>query len=235
MDLIKDHKEVLEVMSAVMGIAGYNLRDFAKYMCKDYLKNIFNDKFNGKLDSERKKEILAGCLIELEDYIENSKNLDNDLFKAIGNVLINGVELEELYTREYIKILKQLSWLDLIVLIEVSKLNEVEEYEVNLVSKMNRLTEINRGNKLEEKIIIDSCPKELIKTSIDNLVENKMIYKYVEEVEVEERIEKEEISNFNYLTAQKMSPGYYSKTYKKVKKEYLSELGVKIINLLSEK
>lgn len=226
MDLIKDHKEVLEAMSAVMGITGYSLRDFAKYMCKDYLKNIFNDKFNGKLDSERKKEILAGCLIELEDYIENSKNLDNDLFKAIGNVLINGVELEELYTREYIKILKQLSWLDLIVLIEVSKIHgEIEELECFIGRDLYLLN----NSRIKNRIEIEGCPKELVNLSIDFLVEKKII--------IEKEVELETYTKNNWNTAENIGGLSFlsnenQQKYKKVKIEYLSELGMKIMELL---
>ncbi|WP_047380990.1 hypothetical protein [Cetobacterium sp. ZWU0022] len=226
MDLIKDHKEVLDVMSAVMGITGYSLRDFAKYMCKDYLKNIFNDKFNGKLDSERKKEILAGCLIELEDYIENSKNLDNDLFKAIGNVLINGIELEELYTREYIKILKLLSWLDLIVLIEVSKIHgEIEELECFTGRDLYFLN----NSRIKNRIEIEGCPKELVNLSIDFLIEKKII--------IEKEVELEIYTKNSWNTAENIGALSFlsnesQQKYKKVKIEYLSELGMKIMDLL---
>lgn len=226
LDLIKDHKEALEAMSAVMGIAGYNLRDFAKYMCKDYLKNIFNDKFNGKLDSERKKEILAGCLIELEDYIENSKNLDNDLFKAIGNVLINGIELEELYTREYIKILKQLSWLDLIVLIEVSKIHgEIEELECFTGRDLYFLN----NSRIKNRIEIEGCPKELVNLSIDFLIEKKII--------TEREVELETYTKNSWNTGENIGGLYFlpnenQQKYKKVKIEYLSGLGMKIVELL---
>ncbi|WP_330112027.1 hypothetical protein VSU16_05245 [Cetobacterium somerae] len=233
LESIKDN-DILIAMSTVMGISGYSLRDFAKYICKSNLKIIFLEKLNGKINTEKKKEQVASCLIEIEDYIENSKNLDSDLFKAIGNVLINGIELDELYTREYIKILKELSWLDLKVLIKISEINEIQEDEVNLMSRVSRIIEIDEGNKLEEKIEIDSCPKELIKMSIDNLVDKKLVYEYAKEITIEEIVKKEEFSNFNYMTAQKVNVGNYSKTYKKVKKEYLSELGVKIINLLNE-
>lgn len=72
----------------------------------------------------------------MEDYIKSSSNLDNNIFEKIGALLIHGLENEELLTSEYIRILKQLTWINLQIFLELRNAG-TEETIVFLVKKLN--------------------------------------------------------------------------------------------------
>ncbi|WP_338995245.1 hypothetical protein [Fusobacterium polymorphum] len=122
--------EVVTFVGIAMGITGYSLRDFVGKIqisnLIDKMKNHFKEK---EKITEKQEKILRDCFLELEDYIKTCEELDENVFEHISDVLINGIDNEDILTREYIKILKKLSWFDLIVLKEVYKKNNDSNFE----------------------------------------------------------------------------------------------------------
>ena len=169
-----NNNEVVTFVGTLMGISGYSLRDFIGKIQISNLIDKIKDHFKEKEKiTEKQEKILRDCFLELEDYIKNCEELDENVFEHISNVLINGIDNEDILTREYIKILKKLSWFDLLILISLGK-----EY----------ITERNRGDKISYnqsailKISVDKAqekntnyPVELIQTSIKKLSELELL------------------------------------------------------------
>lgn len=123
------NNDIVAGIATIMGLSGYSLRDF---MGKKLFSNLFykiKDHFKEKEITEKQEGILRNCFLELEDYIKTCEEVDEDVFENISDVLINGVDNEDILTREYIKILKKLSWFDLTVLKEVYKKNNDSKFE----------------------------------------------------------------------------------------------------------
>ena len=121
--------EIVTGITTIMGLTGFSLRDF---IGKRLFSNLFyriKDHFKGKETTENQEKILSDCFLELEDYIKTCEEVDENVFEYISDVLINGVDNENILTREYIKILKKLSWFDLTVLKEVYKKNNDSKFE----------------------------------------------------------------------------------------------------------
>ena len=118
--------EVVTFVGTAMGITGYSLRDFVGKIqisnLIDKMKNHFREK---EKITEKQEKILRDCSLELEDYIKTCEELDENVFEKISELLINGINNEDILTREYIKILKKMSWIDLIVLIDMNIIKEI--------------------------------------------------------------------------------------------------------------
>ena len=118
--------EIVTFVGTVMGITGYSLRDFVGKIQISNLINKIKYHFQAKEKITAKQEkILRDCFLELEDYIKTCEELDENVFEHISDVLINGIDNEDILTREYIKILKKMSWIDLIVLIDMDIIKEI--------------------------------------------------------------------------------------------------------------
>ena len=117
--------EIINGIGTLMGISGFSLRDIIgkEQMGKIFskIKNCFND----KKATEEQQKIIKDSFLELEDYIKNCEEFNENVFEKISELLINGVNNEDILTREYIKILKKLSWIDLIVLIDMNIIKEI--------------------------------------------------------------------------------------------------------------
>lgn len=170
---IAGSNEIINGIATLMGLSGFSLRDIIgkEQMGKIFskIKNCFND----KKATEEQQKIIKDSFLELEDYIKNCEEFNENVFEKISELLINGVNNEDILTREYIKILKKLSWIDLLILISLGK-----EY----------ITERNRGEKISYnqstilKISVDKAqekntnyPVELIQTSIKKLSELELL------------------------------------------------------------
>lgn len=166
----------LSALSIILGFSGYSLRD---------LKGRFNlakfvEKFKKELPEGTKNEtqesILSNSLVELQDYIKNNENLDDNVFEKIGDTIINGIKTEDMLTREYIRILKKLSWIDLSIFLKayLSIKNNISNEENILIKKLNYPVELIRLSL--EKL----NTYKLLKVSIDsaiNKVDGKIFYK----------------------------------------------------------
>lgn len=111
------NNEIVNGIATIMGLSGFSLRDFIGK--KQLLKIVHKLKhhFKGKEITEKQEEILRESFLELEDYIKNCEELDEKVFENISKIIVNGIDNEDILTREYIKILKKISWLDLKFLI----------------------------------------------------------------------------------------------------------------------
>lgn len=119
------NNEIVTGIATIMGLSGFSLRDL---IGKKLFSNLFykiKDHFKGKETTEKQEKILRDCFLELEDYIKTCEELDENVFEHISDVLINGIDNEDILTREYIKILKKMSWIDLIVLIDMDIIKEI--------------------------------------------------------------------------------------------------------------
>jgi hypothetical protein len=169
-----NNNEVVTFVGTLMGISGYSLRDFIGKIQISNLIDKIKDHFKEKEKiTEEQEKILRDCFLELEDYIKNCEELDENVFEHISNVLINGIDNEDILTREYIKILKKLSWFDLLILISLGK-----EY----ITERNRGEEISYNQSAILKISVDKAqekninyPVELIQTSIKKLSELELL------------------------------------------------------------
>ena len=127
--------EIVTGIATIMGLSGYSLRDFmGKKLFSDLFYKI-KDHFKEKEITEKQEKILRDCFLELEDYIKNCEELDENVFEHISDVLINGIDNEDILTREYIKILKKLSWIDLMVLKKVYEAENSLRYESEKLPK----------------------------------------------------------------------------------------------------
>ena len=111
------NNDIVGGIATIMGLSGYSLRDF---MGKKLFFNLFykiKEHFKEKEITEKQEEILRESFLELEDYIKNCEGLDEKVFENISNIIVKGIDNEDILTREYIKILKKISWLDLKFLI----------------------------------------------------------------------------------------------------------------------
>lgn len=163
-----------QATALLMGLSGYSLRDLkGKFNFGKFIEK-FKKEFRNGTDTEKKNKILSDCFIELEDYIKNNTNFDDNVFEKITDVLINGLKEEDILTREYIGTLKQLTWLELDVFMQIAN---IEKFKTNYSSSTYEILvrEVARVLKLE------GCqyPQELLIRSIYKLENLLLITKPV--------------------------------------------------------
>ncbi|WP_298975357.1 hypothetical protein [uncultured Fusobacterium sp.] len=166
--------EVIAGVGMIMGISGYSLRDLIGKMKMNNFVNKFKEEFK-EVDSinEEQNNILIHGFVELEDYIKNCENLDQNVFDKISDLLINGIKVEDFLTREYIKILKQLSWLDLKILLSLKNENIVDiGYMESRRVSMNTvyLCALERAKEKNR-----TFPPELIENSVKKIMSKSLL------------------------------------------------------------
>lgn len=163
--------DIVTGIATIMGISGYSLRDFiGKIQISnliDKIKNHFKEK---EKITEKQEKILRDCFLELEDYIKNCEELDENVFEHISNVLINGIDNEDILTREYIKILKKMSWIDLIVLIEMDIIKEI-----GIADKIKYVEDMQKEYFSIFTTQHRDIPYELVQESLENLKKMNLI------------------------------------------------------------
>ena len=129
------NNEIVNGIATIMGLSGFSLRDFIGKKQLSKMIHKLKCHFKGKEITEKQEEILRESFLELEDYIKNCEELDEKVFENISNIIVKGIDNEDILTREYIKILKKMSWIDLIVLKKVYKVENSSRYEVEKLPK----------------------------------------------------------------------------------------------------
>lgn len=199
------NSEKVQAVATLATLGGVSLKDFLTNNCLSKIKEIINDTFAEEELEDNQKEILFSSLLELENYFLSSENIDTKLFEELLKITINGVNNENELTREYLKILKDMTFLDLKVFktmffqktyIE----NESDSYIIDLSSKNCYSIIENYKNELKE------IPNELIEKSLDSLIKVKFI---------KEKIYGNKVEKTN-----------------KIELDFLTELGLKIIKIL---
>ena len=153
----------LSALSIILGLSGYSLRDLKGRVNLAKFIEKFKKELPEGTKNETQESILSNSLVELQDYIKNSENLDDNVFEKIGDIIINGIKNEDILTREYIKILKNLSWIDLSVLLE----------SYLILKDLSIGTSCNQCSKhLKEKL---HYPTELLVISINKLYNFNLI------------------------------------------------------------
>lgn len=100
--------EGLSALSIILGFSGYSLRDLKGRFNLAKFREKFKKELPEGTKNEKQESILSNSLIELQDYIKNSENLDDNVFEKIGDIIINGIKTENILTREYIRIYKNI-------------------------------------------------------------------------------------------------------------------------------
>lgn len=156
------NNEIVNGIATIMGLSGFSLRDFIGK--KQLLKIVHKLKhhFKGKEITEKQEEILRESFLELEDYIKNCEELDEKVFENISNIIVNGIDHEDILTREYIKILKKISWLDLKFLIlfngeYIPLTNTMSKPPISFIVLEN--LSINKAKKFRKEIVLESLDK----------------------------------------------------------------------------
>lgn len=124
-----------------------------------------NEIFPEETMTREQKIILENSILELKDYINNSSNFDSMVLDKIENLLINGLKTYDNLTREYIKFLKQLSWVDLSVLLQSENVHE--DLSISHSSLQDKIFFV--AVNLKNQKLID-YPFEIIKKSVEYLM-----------------------------------------------------------------
>lgn len=224
-----NNDEIVTFVGTLMGISGYSLRDFIGKIQSSNFFHKLKDRFKEKEKlTEKQEKILRDCFLELEDYVKTCEELDEDVFKNMSEVILNGIDNEDLLTREYIKILKRLTWFDLLILMNLGKEYEVEKNigEPITYTKDTMLAMIFNKAKIQEKN--KNYPIELIQKSIIKLSELSLLNNFGS---FEDKIfigEKEVETSYDAsVPSYDRIPLYSWKCY------YLGKLGRNIIDLLN--
>lgn len=159
-------------IATLLGVTGLSLRDLKGRVGLDKFKKKFFERFPEGVKTETQNAILSDSLLEVKDYIENNPNLDDKIFEEINTVLINGLSLEDILTRIYIKTLKDLNFIDLVVLKEVKKIQIKSQSSHTTVSEPSLY---QSHKKIFESETCKKIPKELIRLSLKNLENIRLV------------------------------------------------------------
>ncbi|AVQ30120.1 hypothetical protein [Fusobacterium varium] len=210
-------------------ISGFSLRNVMGLFGFKKWGEKFKEKFPNGLETEEQETILSDCFIELEDYIKNSANFDDNVFEKIGALLIHGLENENLLTREYIRILKQLTWIELQIFLELHDVVHIENSPLSpkLPLEDVQILNIIREN-LEKKY---QYPKELIDNKAQNLIEVKLLKNRIFGKVINEYISKETPSQ---VTKEGMIINSFSIKEYQIEYKLYSDLGEAIYKLIKK-
>ena len=165
------NNEIVNGIATIMGLSGFSLRDFIGKKQLSKMIHKLKCHFKGKEITEKQEEILRESFLELEDYIKNCEELDEKVFENISNIIVKGIDNEDILTREYIKILKKISWLDLKFLIlfygkHIPLINTISKPSIGF---------IGLGNLAIEQI--KDFRKEIVLESLDKLSKLRLVNK----------------------------------------------------------
>lgn len=170
------NSENINAIAALMGITGTSLRDFGNIK---YIKKLFKkceEEFPDGLETEEQETTFYDSFIELSDFLKENKNIDGKVFEKINDLLVNGIKKEDLLIKEYVKILENLSWLDLSVLINLETVYTTnKKFLTSSFYDGNRVKERNINSILEILKERTSYPQELINIAIQKLQTNNLV------------------------------------------------------------
>jgi len=191
-----------QALSMALSLTGYSLRDLKGRNFLEYFKKTFKEKIPNGIQSEIQRKILSDSLIEVQDYIQNNSNLQDEVLKEIGKVIVNGIITEDELTIIYISKLKKLNFLQLKILF----------YLKNITLEGSGSSPARHSSKLVKNISESNefsiLPEELIVESISKL------------------------SEYNLLKFEGIEKGSVPQKERRVYVKYLTGYGHKIIDLL---
>ncbi|MGL4902502.1 MAG: hypothetical protein ACRDDH_21215 [Cetobacterium sp.] len=168
----------MTALSTLLGLSGVSLRDLSGIgKIKNIFKKAAKDYPDG-FEDEIVEGIFNDTIIELSEFLKNN-HIDSQIFEKISNILFSGIKTKDLLTKEYIKIISNLSWVDLKVLILLPKaIYDYDNNFDNLVCLSYRKTYVD-----DEiiKLIIDkvktttNIPEELVQISLNKLEEYNLV------------------------------------------------------------
>lgn len=189
------NSEKVQAVATLAAFGGVSLKDFLTNNCLSKIKEVINDTFAEEDLCDNQKEILFSSLLELENYFSNSENIDTKLFEELLKMTINGVNYKNELTKEYLKILKNITFLDLKIFKtmffeKIHVLNEGNSYISELSGKNRQLIIEKYRGKLKD------IPYELIDKSLDDLIR----IKFLKETVYGEKGENKGVFELEFLT-----------------------------------
>lgn len=220
-------QEVTAIINA-MTIGSFMKKGIAVSGINDLKKKVIRFFPDGFKTKKQEKIFLEGC-IALENYINNSNNLDEESVRKINNIIINGVLREEDYAKVYITKLLKLSIVDLILLKELV----VREFKFQIYNEKIQFKKEELINKLTKELKLESA---LVELSVENLIENNLIKKEGVIVSQESKCLKEKtVNDIEFMD----NKGFIRSVYREVDeynyyiiRSFKTHLGEKIVNLL---
>lgn len=179
--------EDVTAIAALMGIGGVSIRDFGNIKNFKKIFTRYKEEFPEGFQSEEQESIFYDTFIELSEFIKKEdKNIDGKVFEKISNMLISGIKKKDILTKEYIKIVMNLSWLDLSVLLNLKNITSNVDY-MNCPDDedMPIKKKVTYDRFLKDLKSVTSYPQELIDKAIIQLKENKLIYDIVIEKDMD--------------------------------------------------
>lgn len=177
--------ENISAIATLMGISGVTVKDFGIIQ---KLKKLFmkcDEEFPEGFQNKEQESIFYDTFIELSDFVKENKNIDGKVFEKISDLLINGIKENDILTKEYIKIVMNLSWLDLSVLLNLKKIrssiSSIDYLEGNILTE----EKVTYDRFLKDLKSVTSYPQELIDKAIVQLKKNKLIYDTVIEEDID--------------------------------------------------
>lgn len=176
--------ENISAIATFMGITGVTVKDFGIIQKFKKLFMKCDEEFPEGFQNEEQESIFYDTFIELSDFIKENKNIDGKVFEKISNMLINGIKENDILTKEYIKIVMNLSWLDLSVLLNLKKIRTNIGSINHLEENMPTNKKVTYDRFLKDLKSVTLYPQELIDKGIVELKKNKLIDDKVIEEEV---------------------------------------------------
>lgn len=173
------NSENINAIATLMGITGTSLKDFGNIR---HLKKLFkkcDEVFSEGLKTEEQETIFYDSFLELSDFLKENKNMDGKVFEKINDLLVNGIKQEDLLTKEYIKILENLSWLDLSVLINLKTVHTKSKASITIFNEKNKVIDRSVNSILEVLKKDTNYPQELIDMAIQKLQTHNLVSKEI--------------------------------------------------------
>lgn len=189
---------------------------------KDLEDKLFK-KFPNKAKNPKQEKLLLDSIIELEEFIRNNPNLEENIFKEINNAIVNGIEKENRYLKTYLRILMELTWYDveLLKIITHGKVKRTMKDVLNFYGNKNTLL-----NFLIEKTQHDSA---ILEISINKLIEKQLIFSEGWEVYDEREEWGEETTPDGTPEEFRQFATFCTRTFL-----YYTDIGKKIVELLED-
>lgn len=164
-----------QALATSMSLTGYTLKDLNIKNCYSKMKEIFEDTFVEEIVDEEKKDIFFNSLVELEDYVKNTNDLDSKLFEQLLKATVNGVKISEELTKEYLKIMKEMTYIALkiftIMFKEKTYMQNIKDDDYLTIAGLKSPYTVIKNYKSE----LNEIPKELIEQSLDELIKGRLL------------------------------------------------------------
>lgn len=178
-----------QALATSMSLAGCTLKDLNIKNCYAKMKEIFEDAFVEEILDEEKKDIFFNSLVELEDYVKNTNDLDSKLFEQLLKATVNGVKVNEELTKEYLKIMKEMTYIALKIFIimfkEKTYMQNIKDDDYLVIAGFKSPYTVVKNYKSD----LNEIPKELIEQSLEELIKRRLLKEKITGKQIKNEIE----------------------------------------------